>query len=137
MTSHFPIPARNFSEEEDEPKNEEDWTEKLERQMRIDKNSHTLGSSQKDEHPATNEHWTKKLERLMRTDNTENSHKLGERNSLVFLHTHPGQENARDYTDEEMIALKKRDFETRIFITGDRCGENSGESIRLIESACW
>ena len=56
-------------------------------------------------HP-TNEDWTKKLERLIRTDNTEKSHKLGERSSLV-LFLHPGQENTRDYTDEEIIVLKR------------------------------
>ena len=94
MTSPYPIPATNFSKEEE---------------------NHL------------NEHWTEKLERLMRKNNTENSHKLGERKSLVFLH--PGQENAaRDYTDEEMIALKKRDFETKLFMTGNRCGEHSGEN---------
>lgn len=44
--------------------------------------------------------------------------------TCVFLH--PGQ--PRNYKTEELIALKKRDFETRLFITGTQC---AGDTVFL------
>jgi len=58
-----------------------------------------------------------KLEEIIK-DNVENSE------SCVFLHP----DEKRGYSDDELLALTNRDFETRLFVTGTQC---AGDSVFL------
>jgi len=59
----------------------------------------------------------KELESILKKNVDNDEH-------CVFLHP----EESRGYTDDELTALKHRDFETRLFITGTQC---AGDSVFL------